>query len=130
MYRAETDGIEVIVHPEFLPDRSDPGQSQYFWAYTVEIVNRSAHEIELKTRHWIITDALGRVQEVRGEGVVGQQPRLPPGERFSYTSGCPLTTPDGTMEGSFGMIDDHGRAFEVAIPLFSLDIPATRRTLH
>jgi ApaG protein len=130
MYRAMTQGIEVTVVPEFLAERSAPADSQYFWAYTVEIVNHSEFEVELKTRHWIITDGHGRVQEVRGDGVVGQQPRLAPGESFRYTSGCPLTTPEGTMEGSYGMLDELGRPFDVAIPLFALNSPLVKRTLH
>lgn len=130
MYSATTQGIEVTVVPEFLAERSSPAELQFFWAYTVEIVNRSEVEVELRTRHWIITDGTGRVQEVQGEGVVGQQPRLAPGERFRYTSGCPLTTPEGTMEGSYGMIDEVGRSFAAAIPLFPLTCPLVKRTLH
>ncbi len=130
IYHAVTRGIAVSVTPEFLPDRSSPQQGQYFWAYTIDIANESPETVQLLTRHWIITDAHGRVQEVKGEGVIGQQPTLKPGTRFTYTSGCPLSTPDGAMEGSYGMVDAKGERFNVTIPLFALDGPAQRRTLH
>ena len=130
MYSAVTNGIEVTVVPEFLAERSAPAEGQYFWAYTIEITNRSEHEVELKTRHWIITDGAGMVHEVEGEGVVGLQPRIAPGESFRYTSGCPLTTPEGMMEGSYGMLDELGRGFDIAIPLFPLTSPLVKRTLH
>ena len=87
MYRAVTRQIEVIVEPSFLPERSSPQDGRFFWAYTIAIVNSGSQTVQLKTRHWIITDGTGRSQEVRGEGVIGQQPTIPPGERFDYTSG-------------------------------------------
>jgi ApaG protein len=130
MYRAVTRGIVVEVRPEFLPDRSVPAQGQFFWAYTVEIENRSAQMVQLLTRHWIITDGRGKVQEVHGDGVIGEQPQLAPGTSFTYTSGCPLTTPEGSMEGSYGMVSAAGEHFDVAIPLFALDSPLVKRTLH
>lgn len=130
MYEAITRQVRVHVVPRFMPEESNPRDKVFFWAYTIEIENLSAQTIQLLTRHWIITDSTGSVQEVSGEGVVGNQPVLEPGERFSYTSGCPLTTPDGTMHGSYGMIDASETLFEVRIPLFALDSPHARRTLH
>src|ERR1700761_7598153 len=99
MYRAVTRHIEVPVEPNFLPDRSSIENRQYFWSYTIVITNSSRETVQLRTRHWIITDATGRKQEVRGEGVVGEQPVLAPGERFEYTSGVPLPTASGFMTG-------------------------------
>ncbi|MBS7542322.1 Co2+/Mg2+ efflux protein ApaG [Ancylobacter oerskovii] len=130
MYRATTRGVQVTVTPRFAPERSDPARSQYFWAYTIEIVNLGAGTVQLMTRHWIITDALGRVQEVRGAGVVGEQPVLPPGAHFEYTSGVPLPTSTGSMEGSYGLVDEGGRLFDVEVPAFSLDMPGASRTLN
>ena len=129
MYRAETEGVEVTVAPRFMEAESDPAQGLYFWAYTVEIVNRSRRTLQLVSRHWVITDGRGQVHEVRGEGVVGEQPVLKPGERFEYTSGCPLTTPDGTMRGAYTMRGEGGD-IEVAIPLFALDSPHVQKILH
>jgi ApaG protein len=130
MYRATTHGIQVDVTPEFMADRSDPAANRFFWAYTVEIANLGEVTAQLTDRHWRITDALGRVEEVRGPGVVGEQPVLKPGESFRYTSGCPLTTPSGFMIGTYRMVDDKGRIFEVDIPAFSLDSPSTKRILN
>ncbi|GAB4069804.1 Co2+/Mg2+ efflux protein ApaG [Ancylobacter sonchi] len=130
MYRATTRGVQVTVTPRFASERSDPARSQYFWAYTIEIVNLGASTVQLMTRHWIITDALGRVQEVRGAGVVGEQPVLPPGAHFEYTSGVPLPTSTGSMEGSYGLVDEAGAVFDVEVPGFSLDMPGTSRTLN
>ena len=130
IYHSVTRGIGVSVTPEFLADRSIPSQGQFFWAYTITISNETDEMVQLMTRHWIITDATGHVQEVRGEGVIGEQPHLGPGTSFTYTSGCPLTTPEGTMEGSYGMVDSSGMTFEAIIPLFALDSPLVRRTLH
>ncbi|MGL4727417.1 MAG: Co2+/Mg2+ efflux protein ApaG [Bosea sp. (in: a-proteobacteria)] len=130
MYRAMTRGIVVDVRPDFMPDRSVPAQGQFFWSYTVEIINQSSDVVQLLTRHWVITDAHGKVQEVKGDGVIGQQPKLAPGSTFTYTSGCPLTTPEGTMEGRYGMLSQTGERFEIAIPLFALDSPLVKRTLH
>ena len=93
MYKAQTDDIEVKVEPSYLADRSEPAHNRYFWAYEVEIANHKAISVQLVARHWVITDASGKMQEVRGEGVVGEQPVLGPGERFEYTSGVPLPTP-------------------------------------
>ena len=130
MYRAVTRQIEVMVEPSFLPERSSIEKQQYFWAYTVAIVNKGPETVQLKTRHWIITDGSGRSQEVRGEGVVGEQPILGPGERFEYTSGVPLPTSSGFMTGRYQMVTEDGAAFEIDIPLFSLDSPDARRTIN
>ncbi|WP_371348752.1 Co2+/Mg2+ efflux protein ApaG [Ancylobacter sp. IITR112] len=130
MYRATTKGVQVTVTPRFAPERSDPERSQYFWAYTIEIVNLGLDTVRLLTRHWIITDALGRVQEVRGAGVVGEQPVLPPGAHFEYTSGVPLPTSTGIMEGRYGLQTATGESFEAEVPAFSLDVPGEARTLN
>jgi|SRR5690349_19310064 ApaG protein len=130
MYQATTRGIEVTVTPRFVPDRSSPKNGYYFWAYTVEIVNRGDETVQLKTRHWRITDALGRMQEVRGPGVVGEEPVLGPGERFDYTSGVPLPTPSGFMVGSYGMVGADGKTFDIDVPAFSLDAPDEERIIN
>ncbi|EKS29822.1 Co2+/Mg2+ efflux protein ApaG [Afipia felis] len=130
MYSAVTRQIEVLVEPEFLPERSSPENRQFFWAYSIVIVNEGSETVQLKTRHWIITDGLGQQQEVRGEGVVGEQPVIGPGERYEYTSGVPLTTPSGFMTGSYQMVTESGEKFDLAIPLFSLDSPDGKRTLN
>ena len=130
MYRALTRNIQVTVTPGFMPEQSQPASRQFFWAYTVEIENLGPETVRLHARHWRITDADGREQQVDGLGVIGQQPVLEPGARFSYTSGCPLTTPEGFMAGSYEMITDSGEHFRVEIPAFSLDSPHNRRTLN
>ena len=130
MYTAVTHDIQVTVLPEFRPDRSEPDRNMWFWAYTIEIANLGTRTVRLVARHWIITDGEGSVGEVKGLGVVGEQPVLNPGESFRYTSGCPLTTPSGIMEGSYRMADERGETFEVAIPAFSLDSPEGKRTLN
>ncbi len=130
MYKATTDGIEVTVEPRFMADRSDPRAGRYFWAYTVEIANLGPRTVRLVARHWRITDAQGRLEEVRGEGVVGEQPVLRGGDKYKYTSGCPLTTPSGIMVGAYQMVDENGAEFDVEIPAFSLDTPDTRRSLN
>ncbi|NBN64283.1 Co2+/Mg2+ efflux protein ApaG [Microvirga tunisiensis] len=130
MYRATTNGIQVTVEPMYLPDQSEPQQDRYVWAYTIEIRNLGSVPVQLRTRHWIITDALGRVEEVEGAGVIGQQPLILPGEAFEYTSGCPLATPSGIMEGSYSMELPDGSRMEVEIPAFSLDSPSVRRVLN
>jgi ApaG protein len=129
MYRAVTRDIEVTVEPNFMPERS-VAQREYFWSYTVVIINSGRETVQLRTRHWIITDATGRTQEVRGEGVVGEQPTLGPGERFQYTSGVPLPTSSGFMTGRYQMVTDRGERFEIDIPTFSLDSPQAKRTLN
>lgn len=130
MYRATTRGVQVTVTPRFAPERSDPDRSQYFWAYTIEIINLGIDTVQLRSRHWIITDALGRMQEVRGAGVVGEQPVLPPGGHFEYTSGVPLPTSTGIMEGTYQLVTQTGETFEAAVPAFSLDMPGESRTLN
>jgi ApaG protein len=130
MYRAITRQIEVTVEPNFLPERSSIEHSRYFWSYTIVITNSGDETVQLKTRHWIITDASGRQQEVRGEGVVGEQPVLAPGERFEYTSGVPLSTASGIMAGRYQMVTESGERFEIDVPTFSLDSPSGKRVLN
>jgi ApaG protein len=130
MYRAVTRNVEVKVTPRYLPERSSQEQSYYFWSYTIEITNLGQETVQLKTRHWRITDAFGRLQEVRGAGVVGEEPVLPPGGAFEYTSGVPLPTPSGFMAGSYGMVAADGEGFEIEIPAFSLDSPQEPRTVN
>lgn len=128
-YAATTAGITVRVAPRYLEEQSDPDAGEYAWSYHVRIENGTADDVQLLARHWIITDANGRVQEVRGEGVVGEQPIIPPGAAFDYVSGCPLSTPSGTMLGHYAMAARE-TLFEVAIPLFSLDTPDARRVVN
>ena len=178
MYQAVTRGISVTVTPRYMPEESSPDQGRYFFAYTVEIINGSLDRVQLRSRYWRITDEHGHVQEVRGAGVVGEEPVLGPGESFSYTSGCPLgvyareksvawerkrsmfgatsrvapsawsrsgrkasmpmsttsgcplPTPSGTMQGTYLMETAGGETFDAEIPAFSLDIPRTKRVLH
>jgi ApaG protein len=130
MYRAVTRQIEVTVEPNFMPGRSSAEKSEYFWSYTIVITNTGKETVQLRTRHWIITDATGRRQEVRGEGVIGEQPVLAPGERFEYTSGVPLQTASGFMTGRYQMVTDSGERFEIDVPTFSLDSPVAKRTLN
>jgi ApaG protein len=117
--------ISVNVDTRYLEDQSDPGESRYVFAYTITIRNRGTVPAKLLGRHWVITDANGKVQEVRGEGVVGEQPHLMPGQGFRYTSGAVLETPVGSMQGSYLMLADDGERFEAPIPAFSLAIPGT-----
>jgi ApaG protein len=130
MYRAVTRDIEVTVEPNFLPEKSSAEDGQFFWSYTVVITNSGGETVQLKTRQWIITDASGRQQRVRGDGVIGEQPVLAPGERFEYTSGVPLATASGFMAGSYEMENEAGERFEIEVPAFSLDSPAGKRVLN
>lgn len=130
MYRAVTRHIEVTVEPNYLADKSSPEESAFFWCYTIVITNAGMETVQLQTRHWIITDESGRQQDVRGEGVVGKQPLLRPGERFEYTSGVPLPTPSGFMRGRYQMVSATGERFEIDVPTFSLDSPHAKRTLN
>jgi ApaG protein len=130
MYRAVTRGIRVTVKPQYLADRSSAEDNRFFWAYTIEITNLGTVTVQLRSRHWKITDGQGNLQEVKGPGVVGEQPVLKPGERFEYTSGVPLTTPTGMMTGTYQMVADDGDRFDVEIPPFSLDSPHGKRVLH
>lgn len=130
MYSRTTHDIRVTVQPIYLEDQSSPAEGQYVWAYQVQIENLGRQSVRLRSRHWSITDATGRTHEVRGPGVVGEQPLLRPGDRFEYTSGCPLPTPSGMMVGSYEMEVDTGERLEVAIPAFSLDSPHQRVSLN
>ncbi|MGU3497131.1 Co2+/Mg2+ efflux protein ApaG [Xanthobacteraceae bacterium A53D] len=130
MYRATTRKIQVTATPRYVAERSEPEAGRHFWAYTIEVVNLGTTTVQLKARHWIITDALGRVEEVHGAGVVGEEPVLSPGGRFEYTSGCPLSTTTGIMSGHYDMLTDSGETFAVEIPAFSLDIPHMPRVLN
>lgn len=123
MYSQVTRSIRITVQPNFLEDQSAPAESHYVWAYHVRIDNEGSETVQLRTRYWRITDGRGRVQEVRGPGVVGEQPVLEPGGSFEYTSGTPLATPSGIMTGSYRMETRRGEMFDVAIPAFSLDSP-------
>ena len=115
--------IKVSAQPQYLSEQSEPARNRYVFAYTITIENAGSVPAQLVSRHWIITDAMGQVQEVRGEGVVGEQPLLAPGERFQYTSGAVLETPVGTMQGSYQMVADDGEHFDAEIPLFRLAVP-------
>ena len=130
MYKAVTRKIEVTVEPFYIPERSDPSDSRYVWGYRVTIDNQSDDPVKLLSRYWRITDGTGRVEEVRGPGVVGEQPELNPGDSYQYTSGCPLSTPSGIMVGRYSMINGRGEIFDIDIPAFSLDMPAERRTVN
>ena len=130
MYRATTRAIQVTAEPSFLESESAPAEDRYFWAYTIEIANLGEETVQLRSRFWRITDARGRIEEVRGPGVVGKQPILKPGDRFRYTSGCPLATPSGIMVGTYQMQDEKGELFSIAIPAFSLDLPGARQTVN
>lgn len=123
IYETTTQNITVRVEPSFVDDESSPLRDHYFWAYSVEIYNDGDERVKLVSRYWLITDSLGRSQEVRGAGVVGEQPVLDPGESFRYTSGAPLSTPSGIMRGHYVMESEDGESFEVKIPAFSLDSP-------
>lgn len=129
-YERVTNGIRVIVKPVFLDRQSDPSDGLFVWSYTVRIQNDSDESVRLKTRHWLITNAKGMTEEVKGVGVVGEQPLIRPGERYEYTSGAPLSTPSGMMVGRYGMETIAGERFEVEIPAFSLDSPHERRLVN
>jgi ApaG protein len=130
MYEAVSRGIRVRVVPQYLEEESSPDEGRYFWAYTIDITNEGEETVQLRSRHWRITDAHGRTEEVRGPGVVGQTPVLRPGTSFRYTSGCPLETPSGIMVGSYQMTTEGGELVNVAIPAFSLDSPHAQRSVN
>jgi ApaG protein len=130
MYEAVTHGIRIKVEPQYVEEQSSPDDSYFFWAYTIEIANQSDAVVQLKTRHWRITDARGKTEEVRGPGVVGKTPVLDPGESFTYTSGCPLATASGIMVGSYQMQLQDGSLIDVAVPAFSLDSPFAIRSVN
>ncbi len=123
MYSETTQSITVSVKPVFLEEQSSVEEGRFVWAYQVRIENHGTETVRLRSRHWKITDALGRIQEVRGAGVVGEQPVLRPGDAYEYTSGTPLPTPSGIMVGSYQMENERGERFDIAIPAFSLDSP-------
>jgi ApaG protein len=130
VYRAVTHNIEVNVEPFYLADHSEPEAGRYVWAYRVTIDNQSDDFVKLLSRYWHITDGAGHVDEVRGAGVVGEQPELQPGDTYQYTSSCPLSTPSGFMVGTYRMRNARGEEFDVDIPAFSLDIPDKVRTVN
>jgi ApaG protein len=130
VYERETRSIRVAVAPAYLDDQSDPEDRRFVWSYTVTIENLGLEPVQLMSRYWNITDAAGRIQEVRGQGVVGAQPVIAPGESFQYTSGCPLPTASGLMVGRYQMKAASGEAFEAEIPAFLLESPYERRQIH
>jgi ApaG protein len=130
MYRALTKDIEVVVEPFYLEEQSDPEDDRYVWGYRIVISNNSGIAVRLVNRYWNITDQNGQVDEVTGPGVVGEQPRLGPGDTYEYSSGCPLDTPSGVMFGHYSMETPEGETFTVDIPAFSLDLPGLNRTLN
>lgn len=123
-HAARTEDVIVRVSVSFLPEQSELEKERWFWAYHIRIENCGEAPVQLMTRHWFITDGNGRQQEVEGEGVVGEQPMIGPGESFDYVSGCPLATPNGAMEGSYRMIRTDGTQFDAEIPRFPLAGPA------
>lgn len=130
MYEAVTNGVRVRVTPNYVEEQSSPDEGYFFWSYTVVIVNEGPVTVQLKSRQWLITDANGRKETVRGPGVVGQTPVIPPGQSFTYTSGCPLSTSSGIMSGSYQMQLPDGSLMNVTIPGFSLDSPFGRRSVN
>ena len=130
MYSKTTNKINITVKPYYLEDQSEPEDQHYVWAYRVTIDNQGNEKVQLVNRHWKIVDANGSLQEVRGKGVVGEQPILNPGEKFEYTSGTPLSTPSGFMGGHYEMETKTGKRFEAIIPQFSLDSPFIKTNLN
>jgi len=130
MYERKTHDVVVRVEPEFLGEQSSPADHRYIWAYTVEIENLRAEDMQVVGRFWQITDRDGQMQEVRGEGVVGEKPVLKPGETFRYTSGAPLSAPSGVMLGSYQVEANDGECFDIDIPAFSLDSPFDPRSIN
>ena len=130
MYSAVTREIRVDVEPIYLEEQSEPADGQFVWAYRVQIGNEGTETVQLLSRYWHITDGLGRIQEVRGAGVVGEQPILNPGETYEYTSGTPLPTPSGIMRGTYEMKTPAGDRFDIEIPAFSLDSPHQPQKLN
>lgn len=130
MYSETTRSIKITVKPVYLEDQSSPTENHFVWAYHIRIENHGGDTVQLRNRYWRITDSLGRVQEVRGAGVVGEQPVLKPGESYEYTSGTPLPTPSGIMVGAYQMESESGERFDVAVPAFSLDSPHQKVQLN
>ena len=130
MYTKTTKSINITVNPFYLEDQSEPDEQHFVWAYQITINNLGEESVQLKNRFWKIIDSNGIRQEVKGEGVVGEQPILNPGEKFEYTSGTPLSTPSGFMEGHYEMVTKSGSKFDASIPLFSLDSPHTSNKLN
>jgi len=130
MYEKTTRDITISVRPFFLEEQSAPDRNHFVWAYRINIRNKGPDTVQLINRHWRITDKYGRLQEVKGPGVVGEQPVLKPGESYDYTSGCPLETPSGIMAGSYEMTTQDGQRFLVEIPAFSLDSPHDRAAIN
>ncbi len=124
-YRAETAGVIVRVAVAYLADQSSPATKRWFWSYHIRIENRRDDAVQLLARHWVIRDAANKVHEVRGEGVVGDTPWIDPGESYDYVSGCPLETSSGVMAGAFHMTDQQGLPFDIEIPAFDLEAPAS-----
>lgn len=130
MYSETTRSLTVTVQPIYLEDQSSPSDNHFVWAYRVRIENGGQETVQLLRRHWKITDAIGRIQEVKGAGVVGEQPVLQPGDAYEYTSGTPLSTPSGIMEGTYQMETQDGERFDIAVPAFSLDSPHQKMRLN
>jgi len=130
MYSATTRSIKITVEPFYLPQHSEPSEHRFVWAYRVRIENCGGETVQLRRRHWKITDARGHLEEVRGPGVVGEQPVLGPGEHFEYTSSCPLPTPSGFMVGTYDMETEAGETFAAQVPAFSLDSPQPQARLN
>lgn len=130
MYDETTRAISVNVEPMYRDDESEPERNYFFWSYTINIENNGSETVRLRARHWRITDSNGSCQEVQGDGVVGEQPLLGPGDSFEYTSGVPLSTPSGIMVGSYVMETERGESFSVKVPAFSLDSPFDPHRVH
>jgi ApaG protein len=129
-YEEITRNIRIAVEPNFLEEQSEPEERRFLWAYRVTIENQSDIAVQLLSRYWRITDARGRVREVRGDGVIGEQPVIAPGRAYEYTSGAPLETPSGFMTGTYHMRASTGESFEVGIPMFALESPYEQRRMH
>ncbi len=130
LYKAITNSIEVTAEPWYRPDQSDIDIGRHVWSYRITIVNHSDRSVQLVARYWRIVDETGHIEEVRGPGVVGEQPILGPDDSYQYVSGCPLMSQSGTMAGYYEMLDDSGSPFRVTIPAFSLDLPDAKRVLN
>ena len=129
-YMALTRGIRVLVDPAYLEEQSDPDANRFVWAYTIEIINEGSQTVQLKERYWQITDGMGKVEYVKGAGVVGEQPVLKPGDSFEYTSGCPLATNSGFMAGRYTMLAESQERFDIDIPAFALDLPDRNQAVN